>query len=616
VSKRYCLLLRESTEKNAEAACESQRYALEKEVAARGGHVVAVVADLGYSGALLDRPGIEQVLDLAERRQMDCVLATELGRFSRAESAGFYVLRAELGRCGVRLEFLDGGTWSDDEAAPLLEAISVSLPRMERQRIARRFKRGKEHWWSRGFHWSPTPPYGYDYHGGGHDRGHYTIREDEARWVRAMYEKAGQGWTLAQIGRWLEAQGAKTRRGGAWWPKTVGSILDNPINCGTLASRRVAVAAVRPYVPLRQRTQTGTMGKTGTGRRQLRTSHRLLPAGSWRGPTLRPELAIVDQATFDRAQAARKQNTKTSPRRTREPGLLHGLVFCGLHEDRPHRMYYAAREGRPATWRCSYRAAPGGPYCTSYVHAAPLEAAVWARLLALATEPDAVLADMARRLAQHSAQAGKAARRVSAAKSQVQAAEDLLDRLALAFYGGELARDRYERLCATAEGQKKEALAALAAAEEEAARWSGQGLPPLPVDKAGLVAGHVAEALGYAELARDLVRAALGDPTREALEALAPEEKRRRVKALVEQIIVEGQEVSLVLVLGGTRLPLDGSNKHSGCHAPSASAPQSRRSRRGRVRRTRLRRSVVAWCCQHSGRMINGGSCRLPCRAA
>jgi hypothetical protein len=50
---------------------------------------VATVADLGYSGALLDRPAIEELMDLAGRRAMDVVIATELARFSCAEPAGF-----------------------------------------------------------------------------------------------------------------------------------------------------------------------------------------------------------------------------------------------------------------------------------------------------------------------------------------------------------------------------------------------------------------------------------------------------------------------------------------------------------------------------------------------
>jgi DNA invertase Pin-like site-specific DNA recombinase len=565
MSERHVLLLRESEQRHAQAACASQQHALEKEVAARGGHVVAVVSDLGYSGALLDRPAIEELLDLAEKRAMDVVLATELARLSRAEPAGFYLLRHELAGCGVRLEFLDQ-RWSDDEddeSAPLLEGIAVALPRMERRRIARRFRRGKEHWWSKGFHWAPNPPYSFRYHPGGHAAGWWEIREDEARWVREMYRLAGQGWTLSAIGRWLTAQGAPTRKGGQWWPKTLLGILSNPINYGLLASRRLTVRAKRPYQPRPERPSTGRSGK---GRRQVKTSWTLLPAGSWRGPTLRPDRAIVSKQVFDQAAAARKKNAQTSPR-TKRPSLLHGLVVCGLHEDMPHRMYYSARDGRPPAWRCPYRAGIDAPYCSSYLRADRLDAAVWDRLVALATQPDALLADMVKRLAQHSAQATKATRRVSAAQAQVQAAEDRLDHIAIDYYDGALERDQYERLRRHYEGQHAEALRALAAAEEEAARWKEARVPgassALLVDKKALVAAHVADAQGHAALARDLVRAALGDPQTEQLEALPPEEKRRRVQRLVEQIIVQGKEAQLVCALGGRRDQLDVSYRYS-----------------------------------------------------
>jgi DNA invertase Pin-like site-specific DNA recombinase len=572
MSERYVLLLRESDPKGAKEACESQQHALENEVRARGGHVVDVVADLGYSGAILDRPAIEQLLDLAERRAMDVVLATELARLSRAEPAGFYMLRAELAANLVRLEFLDQ-SWSDDpddEAAPLLEGIAVALPRVERRRITRRFQRGKERVWAAGFHWAPTPPYGFRYHKGGSPRpdraapGWWEIREDEAQWVRHMYRLAADGLTLGEIGRWLLAQGAPTRKGGQWWPRTILGILRNPINYGLLAGRHSAVRAVRPYQPRKARP---SVGKAGKGRRQVKTSYRLLPAGSWRGPTLRPELAIVSKADFDRALAARQKNRQTSPR-TKNPSLLAGLVVCGCHDGGPHSMYYSKRGGgRPAFWRCPYRAGIDQPYCKSYVHADLLEAAVWGRLLALATQPDALLRDMVQRLAQQSAQAAKASRRTSVARAQVQAAEDYLDNLARAHYRGELERERYLRLRGEAEGERAQALRALAAAEEEAARWDQHPLPGAPdallVHKDALVASYVADTRGEQELVRGLVYAALGDPKREDLQALPLEEKRRRIKRLVERVIVEGREAHLVCTLTGRRDQLSVHHRYS-----------------------------------------------------
>ena len=402
------------------------------------------------------------------------------------------------------------------------------------------------------------------------EAGRWEIREDEARWVREMYRLASQGWTLSAIGRWLTAQGAKTRKGGQWWPKTILGILSNPINYGCLASRRVTVRAQRPYQPRPTRPSTG---KAGVKRRQVKTSWKLLPAGSWRGPTLRPELAIVTKEAFDQAAQARRKNAQTSPR-TKKLSLLHGLVVCGCHPDMMHRMYYSARDGRPPVWRCPYRAGIDAPYCTSYVRADRLDQAVWGRLVALATEPDALLKDMVKRLALHSAQADKAQRRTSAAQALVQAAEDKLDRIAIDYYDGAIERDQYERLRRHYEGQKAEALRARASAKEEAARWTEHPLAAINVDKGGLVAAHVADVQGHAaQVVRQLIHAALGDPVTQELEALPLDERRRRIKGLVEQVLVDQEGVSLVCALTGRRDQLDG------CYRYSASGARGRMDR-------------------------------------
>jgi hypothetical protein len=75
------------------------------------------------------------------------------------------------------------------------------------------------------------------------------------------------------------------------------------------------------------------------------------------------------------------------------------------------------------------------------------------------------------------------------------------------------------------------------------------------------------EAEGGAERAALLLQDALVDAFGGAavgeLEHLAPEEKRRRARGVVEQVIVEGAEASLVCALTGRRDPLDVHHRYS-----------------------------------------------------
>jgi hypothetical protein len=64
-------------------------------------------------------------------------------------------------------------------------------------------------------------------------------------------------------------------------------------------------------------------------------------------------------------------------------------------------------------------------------------------------------------------------------------------------------------------------------------------------------------------LLQDALVDAFGGAAADELERLTPEEKRRRVRGLVEQVIVEGAEASLVCALTGRRDPLDVHHRYS-----------------------------------------------------
>jgi hypothetical protein len=143
--RRVCLLERESDPdpKKCEPAIRTQDHALRAEVARRGDYIQAVCVDDGYSGELppLERPAIREMLALADRGDIDYVLATELARTNRGDVFNYYFIRHELQRAGVRLEFLVE-TYEDDgesEVGALIEAIEVARPSIERRTIRRRF---------------------------------------------------------------------------------------------------------------------------------------------------------------------------------------------------------------------------------------------------------------------------------------------------------------------------------------------------------------------------------------------------------------------------------------------------------------------------------------------
>ena len=113
--------------------------------AARDGWTVAAehaFRDDGYSGAKLDRPGLDALRDQAARAAFDVVLVTAPDRLARNFVHQMVVLE-ELERRGVRLVFIDRPC-SDDPHEQLVTQIRGAVAEYERTLIADRMRRGRQ----------------------------------------------------------------------------------------------------------------------------------------------------------------------------------------------------------------------------------------------------------------------------------------------------------------------------------------------------------------------------------------------------------------------------------------------------------------------------------------
>ena len=102
-----------------------------------------VFQDEGYSGAILVRPGLEALRDLAAQGQMVAVLVYSPDRLSR-KYAYQVLLAEEFARGGVNLVFLQApaGTTAEDQ---LVVQFQGMIAEYERAQIAERSRRGKRH---------------------------------------------------------------------------------------------------------------------------------------------------------------------------------------------------------------------------------------------------------------------------------------------------------------------------------------------------------------------------------------------------------------------------------------------------------------------------------------
>jgi site-specific DNA recombinase len=137
-SRRAILYARVSTEEQVRSgySLAQQLEALRDYAFREGYEVLEEVADLGQSGATLERPGMDRVRDLVAAGDVSVVLAQDRDRFAR-EPAYHYILRHEFEEHGTRIRALN------DRGDESTDGILDQLAKYEWAKLGERTRRGK-----------------------------------------------------------------------------------------------------------------------------------------------------------------------------------------------------------------------------------------------------------------------------------------------------------------------------------------------------------------------------------------------------------------------------------------------------------------------------------------
>jgi site-specific DNA recombinase len=276
-----------------------------------------IYRDDGYSGATLDRPGLDHLRDHAGLAEFELVLITAPDRLAR-NYVHQVLLIDELSKLGCQVSFLER-PMSDDPHDQLLLQIRGAVAEYERTLIADRMRRGRQAKMQSGrlLPWT-VPPYGYILDPD-RPRDPSRVRLDMVKGevvkqIFEWYTDPVQLGTLYTIAKQLMDTQVPTPAGGKCWNvASVRGILRNSSYAGTAYSGRT-----RP-VPAHHRKSA--LLPVGPG-----LSHTSTPPEEWiaiRVP------ALVSQDTFDSAQARLDWN-KQMARRNNDAHqyLLRGLVSC------------------------------------------------------------------------------------------------------------------------------------------------------------------------------------------------------------------------------------------------------------------------------------------------
>ena len=352
-----------------------------------------VFEDEGYSGATLERPGLERVRDLAAEGQIQVVLAYSPDRLSR-KYAYQILLIEEFARHGVETLFVKSpqGDSAEDQ---LLVQFQGMIAEYERAQILERSRRGKRHRAQAGeVSVLSGAPYGYRYIRKTDEMpAAYVVDEAEARVVRRVYEMyTVEGLSIGEITRRLNREGVPARRAGRWERSVVWGVLRNPAYRGLACFGKTRISARTRVMRPQRRRGTATPSSTAGHQR---------PREEW---IEIPVPALVTEESFARAQELLYQNKIRSRRRTIAPSVVQGLVSCAKCGYVLSRTSTQTTARKIHYYKCigsdSWRKL-GGPVCDNgrLIRQEILDQIVWAEVIRLLEEPALIQQELDRRLA-------------------------------------------------------------------------------------------------------------------------------------------------------------------------------------------------------------------------
>ena len=321
------LYVRVSTSRQQQTqTIEQQLSRLRAQVATRPDWCLAeehIYRDDGYSGASLNRPGLDHLRDHAALGAFELVLITAPDRLARKYVHQVLLIEELRGR-GCQVEFLER-PMSDDPNDQLLLQIRGAVAEYERSLIAERMRRGRQAKLRSGtlLPWTQAP-YGFVLdveRPRDASRVHVdSIKAEIVKQIFAWYTDPETPATLYWVAKTLSDRQIPTPRAGQRWNvASIRGILRSPAYTGTAYSGRSQ--------PTPARRRKSALQAVGRGE-----SQKPAPPEDWIAVRVP---AIISQETFDLAQQRLEQNKQMARRNNSEhdylPECQRPHAAAGLH---------------------------------------------------------------------------------------------------------------------------------------------------------------------------------------------------------------------------------------------------------------------------------------------
>ena len=312
---RFGIYARYSSDRQSERSIDDQIRLCRERIAALGGTVVEVFTDYAISGSsMVNRPGLQAMLDAGRAGKFNAIMAEALDRLSRDQEdvAGLF---KRLSHCDVKII-----TLSEGEVNELHVGLKGTMNALFLKDLAAKTKRGQRGRIEAGMS-AGGNTFGYDVvreldAAGNLVRGKRRINPDQAAVVNRIFEEYAAGSSPRHIAARLNAEGIASPRGGQWNASTINGnkarkngILYNELYTGFLIYNRQTFRK-----------------DPDTGKRVARPN----PRDEWVVIEV-PEMRIIPDDLWERAHKLKAALAPERPHfRRRAKRLLSGLVFCGV----------------------------------------------------------------------------------------------------------------------------------------------------------------------------------------------------------------------------------------------------------------------------------------------
>ena len=242
--------------------------------------VYKIYTDSVYTGADMDRPGLQSLIKDCQSGKFDMVLVYKLDRLSRSQKDTLYLIEDVFEKNNVGFTSMTENFDTSTPHGKFIVGILAVFAQLEREKIKERTMIGKQARAAEGkWHGSNWIPIGYNY-----EEGLLQVNEYEKTQILEIADLFLKRTPVRTIAEMMTAKGYKHKHG-TWTATTIRRVLKNPVNLGLIKD----------------------------------------------GDTLHPGLhdAIIDQETYDAIQVIMNERKEKYGATARpHKSLLAGFLFC------------------------------------------------------------------------------------------------------------------------------------------------------------------------------------------------------------------------------------------------------------------------------------------------